>query len=311
MVDQTLALQVQRPKFDYYGAVQQAQDIRGKEQSLESGEIKGALQQMELEDTTRERGALNSYRDAREAGDPKAMGKLAAYPELQAKFHQAIESMKPDERKAALDRSRSIGEAARYVASFPEGSPERAAAWEKSVDGLVKSGYIPPEVGEQYKKGGPSDLILDQALAIDDWIQKYAGDSSGKVDASTAAIEKGVADFRETVTPKEGYLDEEQAAQIEARVEAERKRLEKLYAKKGSTLGGDGGSPGRQDREAPKSQDRVGAQPPDDLVPPSGKGPAPTRAKPPGSENVGIGTIIRSKSGQRKQWDGETWVDIK
>src|SRR3990167_2816343 len=160
MADQQIALKVQRPIFDYPAALQEGQKIQRNSQLLRQGEAEGQLKAMELDDSTAQHGALKNYRAAAGAGDKNALGKLKAYPELQAKFHAAIEGMKPSEQAIAIKRSQAIGAAARSLAAYPQGSRERAAAWAKQIDGLASAGYLQPDVADQYKRAGPSDLIL-------------------------------------------------------------------------------------------------------------------------------------------------------
>jgi hypothetical protein len=63
-------------------------------------------------------GALAEYRKAAGAGDPNALGKLKAYPELQSKFHTALDTMKPDAQKEAINRGTEIATAAQRVAAL-------------------------------------------------------------------------------------------------------------------------------------------------------------------------------------------------
>jgi len=328
MANQTLALQVEGPTFDYPKALAQGQRIQLNRQLLESGQMDSQLKAMELEGATAERGALRDYRAAAGAGDPKALDRLKAYPEQQAKFHAAIEGMKPDEKAAALTRTKAIVDAAKATSRYAAGSPGQKAEWDKQLDALGAAGHLPPDAVDEYKRRGPSVLILEEAVAMGDYLEKYTG-GADKVDARTKAVEDHMLEWGKTNIPKAGSYgtapSEEQIASYRQAEAAERERITKaLGTQRSPVLGAPGG--GGQQRGPAASNDlgvldlgkRAAAERPGDMngletVEGDQEPPQPAGARSPATKgNVGIGTIRRNtRTGERQQFDGKQWVPIK
>lgn len=192
-----LALQLQNPKFDIAGDMRAGQAVKAGEQSLVAGEQTNQLNALNLREKTGSANALNDYRTAAKAGDKNALGKLTGYPEIQKQIFDSLKAMKPDQVETATAKANAFGTAAQYVMSFAPGSPERGAAWNKSIDDLLKGGHIDKTQADYWKRTGPSDLLIQQALTVKDAVIAYTkGEQEAKLTpAQLLDVESKANDF--------------------------------------------------------------------------------------------------------------------
>lgn len=162
-MNQTIALQARGTRLDPLA-------IQSELERLRAAKMRNDEAQAEI-------SALANYRRAAQAGDPNAISQLNGYPEHQKKIMDAFNGATPEQAMEMKVRSRAIGDAARYVMSFPEGSPQRAQAWNASIDDLAKKGYIQPDQAKMYKEAGPNTDILNEAIDVDKLVEGY---TSGK-----------------------------------------------------------------------------------------------------------------------------------
>lgn len=231
---QTIALLAQNPKIDLQGSMLGAQRYRAGEQDIQANEIKNTLAGAQANDEIGQLGALSDYRKAAGAGDPNALAKLRAYPELQSKFHAALDTMKPDAQKAAIERGTEIAAAAQRVAALPPDSPQRKAAWNTELDALKKKGAIDQSHYDAYYNT-PSDLVIDQALSLGQSIKDFtAARSKAKEAADTGldpkellAIEKAANDYSKTYygSNNQEFLTDAQIKDRDVKVEAYKQNL--------------------------------------------------------------------------------------
>lgn len=306
MANQLLALQIERPRFSYPEAHQDAQTLVRGNQQIEQGRMANERAGMELQDYAEESGALRDYRDAARADDPNAMDRLKGFPEIQAKVHQALESMKPDELIKAKINARAMGEAAAYVKRFQPGSPEERAAWDKVLGDLTSQGIIDEGTASHWKQAGPSDLIIDQADMMADLVGGYLRKDASKIPESVKAVEDGVAKFRQTITPDDiEILSDERRQQIEDQVAAERMRLEQLY-----------GGNRRRAEPPPSALSRAEGRtaPVVDEAPDLADGPATRGVAPDNARQVPLTRprAVNPKTGETIEYDAEAgaWVPV-
>lgn len=215
---QTIALQVKNPEFDYPGLAHAAQAYR-------RGEMSNELAGIKLNEARDESTALGNYRKSLQADDPNALDQLKTYPEIQQKIFDAFDGMTPKDYQAARKRASRFGEAARNITMFAPGSPEREAAWRDEIDKLEKEGDIDSATAERMRTSGSDDLIIHQALMVDEYVKQYAGkNAKGELDAAkleqtkarTEQIRQQMADdSADADTPDE--LTKARIAEIRAR----------------------------------------------------------------------------------------------
>ena len=174
MANNSIALMVRGPEFDLARAHSAAEQVRGARTA-------NSLASLQLRDATDLSNAERAYRTAAQSGDPNALSNLAGYPEQQAQIFEALQSMEPDQQQGAIDRAKTFGEAARYVMSFPEGSPERVEAWNKSIGELLADEVIDQAQADSAIASGPNNMLLQQALIVEDLVKQYQ-DSEGGAD---------------------------------------------------------------------------------------------------------------------------------
>lgn len=224
---QTIALRAEAPQVDLASVMKAAQDYRTNELALRGAE---RAEQADLE----QNNALQKYRFRESKGDPRAADELASYPELQKKLFDAFDGMSPAEFKESRKRANAFGEAARRVGMFAPGSPQRGAAWNSAIGDLHKAGYLSDEDANLAIEGGPNDLLIDQALTIEQYVEKYADVSGRKSGKKTGGTTKSGSkyDSGEFARLKdiETRLNKmrEAGADPDA-VDAEERRLRKLY----------------------------------------------------------------------------------
>jgi hypothetical protein len=200
-MSQLVALQVRAPQVDLA-------DLEGAAQRARANDIANSLSQYKLREAGGQSDALQSYRSALGARNPAALDTLRGYPELQKQMYDAFDGMTPDQYMAAKKKANAFAEAAQYVAGFPSGTRERADAWSQKIDELSSAGHMPPEQANSLKSAGPNDLILNEAMTANEFVQKYTGKNAAadklKLEKTQAEIEKVKAQTQTEVAKRAG-----------------------------------------------------------------------------------------------------------
>ena len=173
-----VALQARAPQPDIAAIERAAQGARARDFELQNAPQRSALEALKLQDEIGGQSALAGYRKAKLAGEPDALDKLGAYPKIQKDMYDAFDGMEPEEFIYAKKKSRAFGRAAQYVLSLQKGSPEQKQAWDEALQVLREEGFIDDRQYKGLVQSGPSDLILQQALTVDDYLKEYAGRNS-------------------------------------------------------------------------------------------------------------------------------------
>jgi hypothetical protein len=207
---QDIALQAKAPRFDVGEILEFGNKQARDRQVLEAGKMTNEVNRMKLDEATQQHNAMQQFRELSAKGDEEGAAKaLDPYPELQEKL--LFESWDGMGRKAFMKEQKRINTSAelgRYVQQFPNGSPERKAAWDYSMDKLAKEGMIDPDLAKHWQKMGPSDLLIDMALTQKQWVDKY-GETKAKartpeeIELKRAQIEEVKARTEKIRTPKE------------------------------------------------------------------------------------------------------------
>lgn len=200
----TVALRAEAPQIDLATIERNAQGARGREFDLQNAPARSELEGLKLKDEIGGQSALAGYRDAQAAGEPDAINKLNAYPQVQKQVYDAFDGMKPEEYMFAKKKARAFGRAAQYVLSLPKDSPKRKQAWDESLGILQDEGFIDKNQHQRMIESGPSDLILQQALTVDDYVKQYAGKNSKTDEAELEALKRDKirAEIDKINTPK-------------------------------------------------------------------------------------------------------------
>ncbi|TXH48466.1 MAG: hypothetical protein E6Q97_24800 [Desulfurellales bacterium] len=183
---QLVALQARGTRYDPARVMADAERIRAGRIANESNEIS-------LGEQRDEATALSQYRDQAQAGDPNAISALNGYPAHQRKILDALDGMSAEEVQGALNRAREINEAANYVASFPQGTPEREAAWAEQIGDLEQKGYVTPDQAKAWIEQGPSDLMLQDAIGTTDFVLGQYGSGKAAINAAKVNTEEARA----------------------------------------------------------------------------------------------------------------------
>ena len=260
--------------FDLGASLKRAQGLRQR------GMVND-LAAMEMRDAERESSALGKYRMGLESDDPNAADALKGYPELQAQFFKAFQSMKPDEKKIAVKRTRAFATIAKNVDS--ETDPQRKiAVWNQGLSDLQQQGYISQDQAES-QRDRPSDFMINEALTAEDWLDRALRESEAagttyeslslkdKLAVDEAArkeAEVGVSQY-ETIPPE----------QMEERFLGARERvIQRMFPSRGAA------SPsisGKGDFGASiKDTERIGGAPTGAALPPEARGIAIPRSQP-------------------------------
>jgi len=191
---QTIALQARAPDIDLSTPLLRAEEIRRARMQNEALGLqqegmrtKNQLSALELAETQGRMGALGRYRSAAQAGDKGALDELAGYPKIQADFFNALNSMKPSEKKAAEKRASTFGKSARYIASFPAGSVDRKAAELREIKKLRDQGLIDENQYQEWARTGVSDMLLNEAMTVEQWVKAQ---TKGDKDLSASDLVK-------------------------------------------------------------------------------------------------------------------------
>jgi len=265
MANQLLGLQIERPRFSYPEAMQNAQTLTRGNQEIEQNRIQGDLAGMKLRDYSEESNALRDYRQAAQGDDPQALDKLKGYPEMQAKIIDALDGMKPDELIKAKVSARAFGEAAAYIKRFQPGSPEERQAWDQVLGKLSADGVIDEATAAHWKQAGPSDLIIDQADMMADLVGGYLKKGKETINEVDQYIDTQIEKLRDDLISDDFTPGPEDMAQIQRQLDEARAQLEKKY--KGGNRGIGGATDTSETRSKLKAAEGLTAPVVDEVVP--------------------------------------------
>jgi len=207
---QDIALQAKAPRSDVGEILEFGNKQARDRQTLEAGKMTNELNRMKLDEAGQQHKAMQQFRERSAQGDDEgASDAIAAYPELQEKL--LFESWDGMGRKAFMKEQKRINlsaELARQVKNIPNGSPEKKAMWDYSMDKLAEEGMIDPLLAKHWQKMGPSDLLIDLALTQKQWVDKYGetkkgGETQQDIELKKARIEEVKARTEKIRTPKE------------------------------------------------------------------------------------------------------------
>lgn len=232
---QLIALQTKVPTFDLQQTLRGGQEVQAGELKLQAARNAAMLDDANTRAELGKTNALERYRFRREKGMGGAEKELAGFPELQKQLDDAFSGMTPDEFAAAKERAFVFGEAARKVGMFSPGTPERAEMWDRVIRDLYDAGFLDKETAEASIRGGPNDLIIDQALTVEEYVKKHAGPKREKVStgkAGKADTSDGMGEAEEgrrlrAIETRLSKMRDNGAPEDE--IAAEEKRLRKIY----------------------------------------------------------------------------------
>jgi hypothetical protein len=207
---QDIALQAKAPRSDVGEILEFGNKQARDRQVLEAGKMTNEVNRMKLDEATQQHDAMQKFRELSAKGDDEgASDAISAYPELQEKL--LFESWDGMGRKAFMKEQKRINlsaELARQVKNIPNGSPEKKAMWDYSMDKLAEEGMIDPLLAKHWQKMGPYDLLIDLALTQKQWVDKYGetkktAKSPEDIELKRAQIEEVKARTEKLRTPKE------------------------------------------------------------------------------------------------------------
>lgn len=227
-IDTSLPFKVKGFNFDPANAFAAAQQTKGQILSNESreltnrgAEMQNAMSGMQLEEATGQFNAMQDYRKRAAGGDANATDALKAYPELQLNVAKALDGLDEHERFQVVSKGKDVAEAARRVSAYPEGSPERAKAWNSELDRLLAEGDITQEWADA-NRDNVSQADLDEALQMGETLDQYIARKDAE---KKAALEEAKA------RPKT-----EADLTLSQRLEIEQAARERVKAQIGSSL---------------------------------------------------------------------------
>lgn len=149
-MDTPIGLQVRAPQFELPDPFAPLARIA----QLQHAQTQGALGQLSLQQAQEQRGALNAFRDASQAGDPAALTRLAGFPELQAQAQKVQMTQDQFRNEKAARAAMEVRD------SHPEGSPERRQAYLAKISELQRDGIVPPLAMQNLSTQDPTDKFL-------------------------------------------------------------------------------------------------------------------------------------------------------
>lgn len=236
---QTIALQTEVAKINLPRSIRQAEK---EELGLESMRMSNEAEGLDLYEKGQKAGAVDQFRKRSMAGDPEADEALAGYPDMRKQAIDTFDGLDAKGYRETRKRVKAFGEAAKYVSSFPDG-PEKQAAWEEKIDELADAGYIEPQDAERYKAGGPNDLMLHNAMSVEDWmkshfkemdserkaeIERYKADKKSETDLGKASLKVEEAKIK---AAEDDETDEAKIADTESKI-ADRKHRQVMAEKR-------------------------------------------------------------------------------
>jgi hypothetical protein len=205
-----IALQARAPQPDLATIERAAQGANARDFELRNAPQRSELEALKLQDEIGGQSALAGYRKQQVAGDPNALDTLKGYPKVQKDMYEVFDGMKPEEYMFAKKKARLITRAAQYVQSIddktPAGKQAKIEAWNDSLKVLREEQAIDDRQYKQMIAAGPSDLIIQQALTVDDFVKQYTGKNSKVDEAEILALRKDKirAEIEKLKTPGAG-----------------------------------------------------------------------------------------------------------
>lgn len=249
---QTLALLAKNPQFDLGTVLGNAQRLRAGEQQIANADVQGQLNRLKLGEEQDRTSALAAFRDAGGVkGGMAAADTLSGQPDLYASvvdLHRKL-SADPEKQKRLEQTATKISLAADRVARLPEGSRERLAAWNETLETFRKDGTINDGQYRQWY-GHPSALVLEQAMslgmAMKDVIARRDKESGGGLTPKDRLdIEGKVNDFSKNYFGSNNYsfLSKEQVAERDkATADYRQKLIDELGGGAKPKIGADAGN---------------------------------------------------------------------
>jgi hypothetical protein len=287
---QTIALEARAPQIDLAAIEQNAQQARARDFALQNAPARSQLEGLKLNNDIGAETALSKFNTASGAGDPNALDALKGQPALQKQMYDAFDGMSPQDFQQSRKKADAFGRAAQYVLSLPKGTPQQAQAWHDALHVLHQAGYIDDSQRKQMDDAGPSDLILNQALTVGEYVKQYTGRNAyandvaqSKIDVANARV--GELNAREeTLRANGGATDKASIAQKGMNLRAARREIsdyvnnnaptpEELAAKTqevmdfyGLTSADTGGASPDTTQANPVPSPKSGKAPPPDIV---------------------------------------------
>ncbi len=223
-MNQLVALAVRPPVFDEPANAIRFQQYQMNQERIKNAQMGNQLGALKLGQATDQIGAENSYRSAAAAGDPNADQKLAGYPEMQKKVWDAFNGMSPKDYKAAKVKAERMGEAAKNVLMFKDGTPEQTQAWNDEIGKLAQDKIIPEEQAAGLIKSGPNPLIVEQALSVAEFAKNHD---------SRAVLSKTKADLAQTKEDRVASDAKAKIDQANERIALQQQRVDMAREKAG------------------------------------------------------------------------------
>jgi hypothetical protein len=218
-MSQLLAMQVRPPQIDLPGIAAAAARTKGLQ-------AQSQLAGLQLRDEQGRSNAVQGYREGLKSGDPDASQALAGYPELEAQFQEAFDSIEDaKEKKKAAKRAKALGEAARELSYVPQG-PQRQQAAEIVLGRLVKDGTISEDMADKARQTGVTDLFLSQYLSLDQWVQRQFPDEDAALKRQKTKAEISKLEAEAAAIPGKKALDRQKLEADIARIRQRTKESE-------------------------------------------------------------------------------------
>ncbi|MBZ0262977.1 MAG: hypothetical protein K8F90_20515 [Hyphomicrobiales bacterium] len=174
-MSQTIAMNIRTPQPDLAAITRAAQDANLNDYQLRNAPAKSELEGLQLQSQIGSEKAMAGYREAVGRGDPNALKQLDAQPQMQAQMYAAFDGMSPQEFMEAKKRATAFGKAAQFVGPMIDGTPEQEQRWNASAKVLKDAGMIDEAQFRMMIDGGPSELMIQQAMTTDEWVKAYVG----------------------------------------------------------------------------------------------------------------------------------------
>lgn len=151
------ALHLRPATFDPVGTLQTAVGMQRQQQEGELSRLRMEQMRAELAEADTRRSALGAFRGQGGLNNPAAVTALAGHPDLYTGAQTALNNQ---QQQTLLANARG----AHRVLGFPEGSPERAQAWQEELQAALQNGRITPQLHQQYSQVPQPPALLLQSI---------------------------------------------------------------------------------------------------------------------------------------------------
>ncbi len=205
MANYSIALGFQPPQVYVGRQFALAADLRKSQLAEQAAALSMRRAQTGFAKEDNRQNALKAYNEARRAGDPNAIEKVADYPDIAANVMKFREGLDAEKQRKFDQNAMTAARDAQRILAIPAG-PERDAAFAAELQKDLEAGEISQEDFDRYSKVGADERLLNgiiqQALPLDKLYQQNKPTALMQ-NLQAAGLQPGTPEYRDAIIKSE------------------------------------------------------------------------------------------------------------